>query len=108
MGTFGKITLANKISRYFLFKGENTQSQGDCLNRVHSDQMVLGTVRREAEPFDRRTKSLKAKLAQGGQQAQVHTDQMALDGQVGGWTTLMVVKGARGNSSKSTIGSQGT
>jgi hypothetical protein len=51
-------------------KGENcTKPKGDCPNQVHSGQMVLGTVSREAGPCERWPKALKTKLAQGGNQA---------------------------------------
>jgi hypothetical protein len=40
--------------------------------------MVLGKVRQEAGPRERWPKALKTKLAQGGNQAQVHSDQMVL------------------------------
>jgi hypothetical protein len=53
------------------------QAKEDCSYRVHSYKMVLGTVRREAGPQERRPKSLKAKLTQGDHQAQVHSDQLA-------------------------------
>ncbi len=46
-------------------KGKIAQSQGDCLKRVHSHQMVLATVRREARPCERLPNSLKTNLAQG-------------------------------------------
>jgi hypothetical protein len=42
------------------------QTMGDCPDRVHSDQMVLMTVRQEGEPRERRSKALKTKLAHGG------------------------------------------
>jgi hypothetical protein len=31
-------------------KGKLLQAKGECSDLVHSDQMVLGTVRREAGP----------------------------------------------------------
>jgi hypothetical protein len=40
--------------------------------------MVLGIVRQEAGSRERWLKALKAKLAQGGSQAQVHSDQIVL------------------------------
>jgi hypothetical protein len=42
------------------------KAKKDCLNHVHTDQMVLRTVRREAGPCERQPKVLKTKLAQGG------------------------------------------
>jgi hypothetical protein len=42
------------------------QAKGDCPDRIHSDQMVVGTVRREAGPGERWPKALKTKLVQGG------------------------------------------
>ncbi len=47
-------------------KGILLQAKGDCSDRVYSDQMVLGTARREAEPLERWAKALKTKLTQGG------------------------------------------
>ncbi len=47
-------------------KGDFKVSQGNCPDRVPSDQMVLGTVRREAGPCESWPKALKTKLAQGG------------------------------------------
>ncbi len=40
--------------------------------------MVLGTVRREAGCCEREPKALKTKLARGGHQVQVHSDQIIL------------------------------
>ncbi len=40
--------------------------KGDCPDRVHSDQMVLATVRREAGRHERQPKAVKTTLAQGG------------------------------------------
>jgi hypothetical protein len=54
------------------------QAKEDCLDRVHSDQMVLRTVRREAGPCERWPKVLNTKLAHGGHQIQVHSDKMVL------------------------------
>jgi hypothetical protein len=42
------------------------QTMGEYPDQVHSDQMVLMTVRQEGEPRKRRSKGLKTKLAQGG------------------------------------------
>jgi hypothetical protein len=38
------------------------QAKGDCPDRVHSDQIVLGTVREEAGPHERWQKMLKGEL----------------------------------------------
>ncbi len=46
--------------------GKLHKAKGDCLDGVHSDQMVLGTVRREAGHHERQPKVLKTELAQGG------------------------------------------
>ncbi len=62
-----------------ILKGKTAQAKGGCLDRVHSDQMALRTVRQEAGPCERRPKALKTKLAQeGGHQARVHSDQVVL------------------------------
>jgi hypothetical protein len=48
-------------------KGDFATSQrGLCPDRVHSDQMILGTVREEAGPCERQPKALKTNLSQGG------------------------------------------
>ncbi len=47
-------------------RGILLQAKGDCSYQVQSDQMVFGTVRREAEPRKRWPGALKAKLTQGG------------------------------------------
>jgi hypothetical protein len=44
---------------------------------VHSDQIVLGTVRWVSGPCERQPKALKSKL-KGSYQARVHSDQMVL------------------------------
>ncbi len=53
-------TVLNTLKGYF------TASQGDFSDSVHSDQMALGTVKREARPQKRQPKELKSKLTQGG------------------------------------------
>ncbi len=47
-------------------KGILLNSKGDCTDRVHSDQMDLRTVRREAGPQKRQPKVLEVKPTQGG------------------------------------------
>jgi hypothetical protein len=92
------------------FQGEKShKAKGDCPNRVHSDQMVLGTVRREAGPCERWPKKFKTKLAQGGPSgwSPLRSDH-SCDGQVGGRTALMPAKDAHGESWKTTLVSQGT
>jgi hypothetical protein len=42
------------------------KAKGDCPDRVHSDQMVLETVRLEAGSRERRPKALKTKLSHSG------------------------------------------
>ncbi len=59
-------------------KGEFAKTKGNCPDRVHSDQMVLGTMRKETGPCETQPKALKAKLTKGGHQARVHLDQMVL------------------------------
>jgi hypothetical protein len=56
--------LYNKSTTHDIW--ENCTTQGDCLDRVHSDQMVLGTVGWEAGPQERQPKAFKTKLAQKG------------------------------------------
>jgi hypothetical protein len=57
-------------------KGILQQAKRDCPYQVHSDQMVLGTVRQAAGPRERSPKVVKTKLVQGGHQAPVHSGQM--------------------------------
>ncbi len=52
-------TILKRHSREILL-----QAKKDCSDPVHSDQMVLGTVRWEAGPQKRWPKALKAKLTQ--------------------------------------------
>jgi hypothetical protein len=63
--------------------------------------MGLKTVRREAGPRERQPKTLKTKLhvAKGGPSGSspVRSDG-AHDGQAGGWTMLIVVKGTHWES----------
>jgi hypothetical protein len=52
------------MGSYWALKGHLTSSQGDHWDRVHSDQMVLAMVRREAGPVEHcsaEAKSLKTK-----------------------------------------------
>ncbi len=55
------VNLSKRLSRGIL-----QQAKGDSSDRVHSDQMVLGTVRWDAGPCEKQPKALKTKLAQGG------------------------------------------
>ncbi len=63
--------------------------------------MVLGTVRREAEPQERWPKALKTKLAQGGQSdlSPLRSDGSS-NGQAGGWTSWEAAKDAQGRIGK--------
>ncbi len=73
--------------------GKVDKAKRDCLNRVHSDQMVLRTVRQEAGPRKRRPKVLKTKLAQGGPSGlSLLVSDTSCDGQAGSQTTLTVPK----------------
>jgi hypothetical protein len=66
-------------------KGE---AKGYCPDRVHSGQMVLGTVRWGSGPRERWPKAFKTKLAQGAGPSglsQFRSDG-SRDGQVGGRT----------------------
>jgi hypothetical protein len=49
-------TILKTHSRGILLK-----AKGNCSDEVHSDQMVLGTVRKEPGPQKRHSKVLKAK-----------------------------------------------
>jgi hypothetical protein len=66
------------------------------MDQVYSDQMVLGEVRQEAGPKERRPEELKTKLAQGGPSGtSPPRSNGSCDGQAGGWTALTVVKDAQ-------------
>jgi hypothetical protein len=54
------------------------QAKGDCSDRVHSDQMVLGTATREAGLQEKCPKVLKTRLTQWGHQALVYSYQAVL------------------------------
>ncbi len=47
-------------------KGNLHKAKGYYTNRGHLDQMVLATVRQEDGPHERRPKTIKSMLAQGG------------------------------------------
>ncbi len=49
-------------------EGKLHKAKKDCPDQVHTDQMVLGAVKREAGCHERRPKVLKTKLAQDGHQ----------------------------------------
>ncbi len=87
-------------------KGKTAQSQEGLPDQVHSDQMVLGTVRWEAVPCEKWPKALKIKVAQGGPSGSspLRSDG-SHDGQAGGWTTLTVAIGAQRESRKAILGS---
>ncbi len=59
-------------------RGVLMQVKGDCPGPIHSDQIVLRTVRREAGPDLRWPKALKNQDSQRGYQAPVHSDQTVL------------------------------
>ncbi len=74
-----------------LSKGNAAQAKWDRPDRVHAGQMVLGTVRWQAGPRERRPKALKTKPAQEGPSGSSPLRSDGLhDGQVGGWTALIV------------------
>ncbi len=84
-----------------LSRGILQQAKGNCLYQVHSDQTVLGTVKGEAGPSERRPKALKTKLALGGLSGSspLRSDS-SHDGQAGGWTSWEVAKDAQGRVGK--------
>jgi hypothetical protein len=96
-------TVLKRLSRGKLYK-----AKGDSPNPVHSYHMALRTVRQEARPRERQPKMLKTKLAKGepSGSSPVRSDG-SHDGQAGGWTMLMVVKGTHGESWKTILGSKG-
>jgi hypothetical protein len=55
------VNILKRHSRGFL-----QQANGDCLDQLHSDKLVLETGRWEAGPHERQPKALKTKLGQGG------------------------------------------
>jgi hypothetical protein len=79
------------------FKDDFSKAKGDSPNWVHTDQTVLGTVRWEAGPRERRPKALKTKLAQGGPSSlSLLRSDGSHDGQAGGWASWEVAKDAQG------------
>jgi hypothetical protein len=74
-------------------------AKGDCSDQVHLDQMVLRTVRQEAGPRERWSKTLKTTIAQEGPSG---SNPLSSDGshddQAGGLTVLMVAKGIQRQS----------
>jgi hypothetical protein len=82
-----------------LSRGKLHKAKRVCPNRVHSDQMVHGIVRREAGPCERRPKVLKSKLAQGGpsELSPLRSDGSQY-GQGEGWAMLTVAKDSQGES----------
>jgi hypothetical protein len=71
--------------------------------------MVLGTVRREAGPLERRPKVLKTELAQerpsGSSPLRLDGSH---DGQAGGWTLREVARDAQGRVGKQLEKAKGT
>ncbi len=74
-------------------QGENAEDLRGLSASNHSDQMVLGTVRREAGPRERLPKAPKTKLAQVGPSGSspLRSDG-SCDCQGGGWTVLMMAE----------------
>ncbi len=91
----------NKCRVYNIRNSKKVQSQGDCPNRIHSDQTILRIVRREAEPCERWPKALKTKLTQGGPSGSspLRSDGSRY-GQAGAWTALTVAKALKGRVGK--------
>ncbi len=89
-------------------KGNFTTSQGDCSDRVLSDQMVLRTVRWEAGSRKRQPLALKHKLTQKGPSGSspLWSDGFR-DGQAGGCTSWEAAKGAQGRVGKQLYKSKG-
>jgi hypothetical protein len=50
-------------------RGDFAIGKRDCPDQLHPDQMVLGTIGREAGHRERRPKALRTRLTQGGHQA---------------------------------------
>ncbi len=73
------------------------QAKGDSPDRVRSDQMVHGTVRRETGPCESWPKAFKTKLGQGEPSVStpIRSDG-SCDGQVEGWTFWDMAKGTQG------------
>jgi hypothetical protein len=78
------------------------------MNQVHTDEMVLGTVSREAGLHERQPKACRAKLSTGGPPgSSPPRSDGSCGGQAGGWTAATVTKDAQ-RSWKTTLGSQTT
>ncbi len=89
--------------------GSSTASQWDCSDRVHSDQIILWTVRWEAGPRERLPKVLKTKPTQGrpSGSSPLRSDG-SHDGQARGWTSWEAADDNKRESWKTTLESQGT
>jgi hypothetical protein len=59
-------------------KGDLQKAKRDCPDHVHSDQMVLWTVRQESGPHERQSKALKTKLAKGGEAIRLESTQIIM------------------------------
>jgi hypothetical protein len=82
-------------------KGILLQAKEGCSNPVHSNQMVLRTVRREAGSQERLPKALKTEPNQGGSSgSSPHRLDGSCDGQVGGWTSWEAAIDAQGRVRK--------
>jgi hypothetical protein len=80
-------------------KGENCmKAKGDCPDQIHSDQMTLTTVRREAglRKWWPKAHKNKAKFKGRPSDSSPLRSDASCDGHAGGWTALMVVKGNKG------------
>jgi hypothetical protein len=59
-------------------RGILQQAKGEGPDQLHSDQVLLGTIRWEAGPHERRSKAHKTKLPQGLAISYKSTEQMVL------------------------------
>ncbi len=88
-------------------RGILLQDKGDCSDQVHSDQMVLRTVRWEAGPLKRRPKGYLELLetnSRGTIRLESTQIRCSCDGQVSGWTSPGVAKDAQSRKPRDLVG----
>jgi hypothetical protein len=77
--------------------GKNHTQMRTVWNEKNSDQMVLGTVRREAGPHEREPNALKTNLTQGGSSgSRPVRPNGSPNGQAGGLVALTWIKALEG------------
>ncbi len=81
-------------------KGDLQKAKRDCPDHVHSDQMVLWTVRQESGPHERQSKALKTLKGGRPKGSSPLRSDGSHDGQAKGWTLREAAKDSRGRVGK--------